>query len=284
MNLHGVFQQSRTDAAVLEAGIDEKFGDFRSVDDDHPAHYAVVVDERTVQEFGIRTVFFRNRDDLQLPEGIVVVLKNGIEIEAVVEYENFGDAGNVGFSGGTDGIHGGLSLQRMYGCIFLLYLIFRRNSRGILFDFSEILLTYPLYPYIISIYSIDRGDDVHILIDNKSGVPIYEQIYSQIKNQIIGGSLKENEMLPSIRGLAKDLRISFITTKRAYEELEKDGFIYTLPGKGCYVAPKNVELLREENLKKIEGHMEEIVRLAASCNLSREEILEMINFSLEELR
>ncbi len=125
---------------------------------------------------------------------------------------------------------------------------------------------------------------MHILIDNKSGVPIYEQIYSQIKNQIIGGSLKENEMLPSIRGLAKDLRISFITTKRAYEELEKDGFIYTLPGKGCYVAPKNVELLREENLKKIEGHMEEIVRLAASCNLSREEILEMMNFSLEELR
>lgn len=125
---------------------------------------------------------------------------------------------------------------------------------------------------------------MHILIDNKNGVPIYEQIYSQIKNQIIGGSLKENEMLPSIRGLAKDLRISFITTKRAYEELEKDGFIYTLPGKGCYVAPKNVELLREENLKKIEEHMEEIVRLATSCNLSREEIMEMMNFSLEELQ
>ena len=211
MNLDGKFQQSRADAAVLEAGINEQLRDFRPVDDDHPAHYAVVVDERTVQEIGICTVFFRNRDDLQLPEGIVVVSENGIEIEAVVEYENFGDAGNVGFSGGTDGIYGGLSLQRMYGCIFLLYLIFRRNSRGILFDFSEILLTYPLYPYIISIYSIDRGDDVHILIDNKSGVPIYEQIYSQIKNQIIGGSLKENEMLPSIRGLAKDLRISFIT-------------------------------------------------------------------------
>ena len=125
---------------------------------------------------------------------------------------------------------------------------------------------------------------MHILIDNKSGVPIYEQIYSQIKNQIIGGSLKENEMLPSIRGLAKDLRISFITTKRAYEELEKDGFIYTLPGKGCYVAPKNVELLREENLKKIEGYMEEIVRLAASCNLSKDEVLEMMKFSLEELQ
>ena len=89
-------------------------------------------------------------------------------------------------------------------------------------------------------------------------------------------------MLPSIRGLAKDLRISFITTKRAYEELEKEGFIYTLPAKGCYVAPKNVELLREENLKKIEDHIEQIAKLAASCNLSRDEIVEMITFGMEE--
>ena len=74
---------------------------------------------------------------------------------------------------------------------------------------------------------------MNILIDNKSGAPIYDQIYSQIKSQIISGALKEDEMLPSIRGLAKDLRISFITTKRAYEELEKDGFIYTLPGRGA---------------------------------------------------
>ena len=123
---------------------------------------------------------------------------------------------------------------------------------------------------------------MNILIDNKSGEPIYNQIYSQIKNQIISGELKEDEMLPSIRGLAKDLRISFITTKRAYEELEKEGFIYTLPAKGCYVAPKNVELLREENLKKIEEHNEQIAQLAASCNLSREDIVEMITFGMEE--
>ena len=123
---------------------------------------------------------------------------------------------------------------------------------------------------------------MNILIDNKSGTPIYDQIYSQIKSQIISGALKQDEMLPSIRGLAKDLRISFITTKRAYEELEKEGFIYTLPAKGCYVAPKNVELLREENLKRIEEHIDEIVRLAASCNLSKQEILEMVHFSLEE--
>lgn len=123
---------------------------------------------------------------------------------------------------------------------------------------------------------------MNILIDNKSGEPIYNQIYSQIKNQIISGELKEDEMLPSIRGLAKDLRISFITTKRAYEELEKEGFIYTLPAKGCYVAPKNVELLREENLKKIEEHIEQIAKLAISCNLSRDDIMEMITFGMEE--
>lgn len=122
---------------------------------------------------------------------------------------------------------------------------------------------------------------MNILIDNKSGAPIYDQIYAQIKQQIISGALKENELLPSIRGLAKDLRISFITTKRAYEELEKEGFIYTLPAKGCYVAPKNVELLREENLKRIEGHLEQAVQLAVSCGLSRAEIMEMVNFSME---
>ena len=132
------------------------------------------------------------------------------------------------------------------------------------------------------IYSCNRGDDVNILIDNKSGVPIYDQIYTQIKNQIISGSLREDEMLPSIRGLAKDLRISFVTTKRAYEELEKDGFLYTVPGKGCFVAQKNTELLREENLRKIEDHMDAIIQLAASCNLSRDEILDMARFDMED--
>ena len=122
-----------------------------------------------------------------------------------------------------------------------------------------------------------------VLIDNKSGIPIYDQIYSQIKAQIISGELQENEMLPSIRGLAKDLRISFITTKRAYEELGREGFIYTVPAKGCYVAQKNTELLREENLKKIEEHLEQIIRLAATCGLTREDILEMVTIELEDL-
>ena len=123
---------------------------------------------------------------------------------------------------------------------------------------------------------------MHIFIDNKSGAPIYDQIYSQIKSQIISGELEQDQMLPSIRGLAKDLRISFITTKRAYDELEREGFLYTVPGKGCYVATKNVELLREENLKKIEEHMEQIVRLAASCHLSRAQLLEMMELCMEE--
>ena len=122
-----------------------------------------------------------------------------------------------------------------------------------------------------------------VLIDNKSGTPIYDQIYSQIKSQIISASLGEDEMLPSIRSLAKDLRISFITTKRAYEELEKEGFIYTVPGKGCYVARKNTQLLQEEHLKQIEEHMEQIIRLAAACNLSREDILEMMKSELEDM-
>ena len=116
---------------------------------------------------------------------------------------------------------------------------------------------------------------MNLYIDNKSNAPIYDQIYSQIKAQIISGALQEDEALPSIRNLAKDLRISVITTKRAYDELEREGFIFTLAAKGCFVAPKNVELLREENLKKIEENMEEIAQLAASCNLSRREIVKL---------
>ena len=123
---------------------------------------------------------------------------------------------------------------------------------------------------------------MNIFIDNKSNAPIYEQIYIQIKNQIMNGILEEDEALPSIRNLAKDLRISVITTRRAYDELEKDGFIYTIAAKGCFVAPKNVELLREENLKKIEQYMEEIGKLAISCNLSKKEIIDMFDYMMED--
>ena len=123
---------------------------------------------------------------------------------------------------------------------------------------------------------------MNLFIDNKSGCPIYDPIYTQIKAQSISGELKEDELLPSIRNLAKDLRISVITTKRAYDELEKDGFIYTVAAKGCFVAAKNVEMLREENLKKIEDHITQIMHLAATCNLSKSDIIEMINCATEE--
>ena len=125
---------------------------------------------------------------------------------------------------------------------------------------------------------------MQLIIDNKSGAPIYDQIYTQIKDQIISGALAENDPLPSIRGLAKDLRISVVTTKRAYDELERQSFIYTLPAKGSFVAPKNTELLREENLKKIEEHISEIKRLAVSCGLSTRDIIDMIELDeqLEE--
>ena len=121
-----------------------------------------------------------------------------------------------------------------------------------------------------------------ILIDNKSGAPIYDQIFTQIKGHILSGELKQDEALPSIRGLAKDLRISVITTKRAYEELERAGFIYTVPGKGSFVAAKNQELLREEHLKKIEEHMTVIADLARGAGLGRGEVLEMWDLIWEE--
>lgn len=114
-----------------------------------------------------------------------------------------------------------------------------------------------------------------ILIDNRSGAPIYEQIFTQIRDQVFSGTLPEDTPLPSIRTLAKDLRISVITTKRAYEELEAAGFIYTLPGKGSFVAARNEELLREEHLQQLEEHLQEVRRLARLCGLSREELTEL---------
>ena len=114
-----------------------------------------------------------------------------------------------------------------------------------------------------------------ILIDNRSGAPIYEQIFDQIRLQIFSGELPEDTPLPSIRTLAKDLRISVITTKRAYEELEAAGYIYTLPGKGSFVAARNEALLREEHLRQLEEHIGELRRLAGLCGVSREEVMEL---------
>jgi len=123
---------------------------------------------------------------------------------------------------------------------------------------------------------------MHILIDNKNGAPIYDQIYTQIKAQIISGELDAHSPLPSIRGLAKDLRISVITTKRAYDELEREGFLYTVPAKGSFVAPKNLELLREERLRRIEEHLRQIALLAADCGLGKEDLREMLDLTWED--
>ena len=121
-----------------------------------------------------------------------------------------------------------------------------------------------------------------ILIDNRSGAPIYDQIFTQIKGHILSGELKPDEALPSIRALAKDLRISVITTKRAYDELERSGFIYTIPGKGSFVSAKNTELMREEHLKQMEAHMTAVRSLAQLTGLSREEVQEMWKLMWEE--
>lgn len=120
-----------------------------------------------------------------------------------------------------------------------------------------------------------------IKISNAGGVPIYEQIVSQIKAKIIAGELREGDALPSMRLLAKELRISVITTKRAYEELEREGFIVSMTGKGSFVAGKDLEFVREEHLRQIEEMMGRIVELAAGCDLGLDELVEMLRLTFE---
>ena len=124
---------------------------------------------------------------------------------------------------------------------------------------------------------------MNLIISNTSGKPIYEQIVSQIKRQIVSGELVSGEMLPSIRSLAKDLRISVITTKRAYDELEREGLIVTAAGKGSFVAERNADWLREDVLRRIEDHLQQISQLAAQIGLSGEDLCEILHtLRLEE--
>ena len=123
---------------------------------------------------------------------------------------------------------------------------------------------------------------MNIIIRNSNNEPIYEQIYKQIKVAIIASELKSGEILPSIRNLAKDLKISVITTKRAYDELEKEGYIYSVPGKGSYVSEANIELIKETKLKEIEEHIKAILEIAPTCELETEDIIEMIKIIGEE--
>ena len=117
---------------------------------------------------------------------------------------------------------------------------------------------------------------MNIHIHNGSGLPIYEQITTQIKSKIISGELDEGAALPSMRLLAKELRISVITTKRAYEDLERDGFIFSVPGKGSYVAGPDLSLIREAQLRNVEGFLSQAVDAARSAGLSSAELTEMI--------
>lgn len=127
-------------------------------------------------------------------------------------------------------------------------------------------------------YIYDFGSDVlEIYLSNSSGVPIYEQITRQIKGLISRGELREGEALPSMRLLAKELRISVITTKRAYEELEREGYIETVMGKGSFVAPRNLELVREDALRNIEEKLAEAVQLARQGGISLAELYEMLS-------
>ncbi|MDA7027962.1 GntR family transcriptional regulator [Bacillus sp. CLL-7-23] len=120
-----------------------------------------------------------------------------------------------------------------------------------------------------------------IIISNSSDEPIYAQVVSQIKEQIVKGELLESAALPSIRNLAKELKISVITTKRAYDELEKDGFIVTVAGKGSYVAAINQEMLRETKVRSIEEKMTEAITEAKLIGLSFEELQKMLKLIYE---
>lgn len=122
---------------------------------------------------------------------------------------------------------------------------------------------------------------MNIIITNTTGQPIYDQIVTQIKNMIISGELKEGDALPSMRFLAKELKISVITTKRAYEELEKEGFIVSYTGKGSFVAGTNQEFLREQKLKEVENYLQKAAKEAKACNISEKELTDMLKLFYE---
>ena len=123
---------------------------------------------------------------------------------------------------------------------------------------------------------------MNTIITNSSGLPIFEQIENAIKEAIFSNELKEGEMLPSVRSLANELKISFLTVKRAYDELEKAGFIKTVQGKGSYVAPKNLDLIKEEKLKEIQDYIEKIYEVSKISNISKKEVIELFKMIFEE--
>lgn len=137
--------------------------------------------------------------------------------------------------------------------------------------------------YIYTMHIRKWGEKLNINISNTSTIPLYEQIQTQIKSQILNGSLQAGDGLPSIRNLAKELKVSIITTKRAYEELEKDGFIETVVGKGTFVSNQNTERLKEITLYNLENKLEEIIKQAKSAGITLEEGLEIFKSIYEEV-
>lgn len=117
-----------------------------------------------------------------------------------------------------------------------------------------------------------------IIISNSSSVPIYEQIKEQIINQIMSNELIEGDSIPSIRSLANDIKISVMTIKKAYDELENEGYIKSVQGKGTFVAPKNIELAKEQANKEIEKHISKIIDIAGRFNIDKKEILDLFEF------
>lgn len=123
---------------------------------------------------------------------------------------------------------------------------------------------------------------MNIIISNSSGEPIYIQILNQIRKSILSGELREGDSLPSIRQLAKDLQVSIITTKRAYEELEKEQLIDTVIGKGCFVSGANQDFIREQRMKRLEKKLQEIIQDSKELNMTQQELLEYITLLFEE--
>lgn len=123
---------------------------------------------------------------------------------------------------------------------------------------------------------------MHIHLSNANEKPIYEQITIQLKEAILANKLQAGDALPSIRALAKDLKISVMTTKRAYADLERDGFIETVAGKGSFVTERNQDFLREELLRQVEGHLQKAAKIAKTAGLSSEELQELLSLMLEE--
>lgn len=121
-----------------------------------------------------------------------------------------------------------------------------------------------------------------LILNNSSMQPIYEQILSQIKSQIMNGQLKENEMLPSVRGLAKEIKVSALTVKKAYDALEEEGFIVTVHGKGSYVACASQDLMLEEKKKEVETELEQTIRKGKSCGMSEADLKELFQIILED--